>query len=292
MLFCDGTKNYLDQKHKYNGKEFDNMYGLNTYDYGARQYNPVTLRWDRVDPMAEKNQNMTPYHFCHDNPINRIDPDGNDDYYTQNGEYLRSDDKETNYVYVGQKQLMLNGKPITGSDFQNKASTIYAESSVGYGVVDSKEMCAIASVHLRNNKAFGQGSALAKTFKSTSLDKQTESMQMANAALINALQNGVDYSNGATQWDGAEQAMVSLSNMDKPSNGRFMFKMNTMGWSMSDGDYSSWKHAVDSKFGSGKFTVPQKKTATSNYGGMTNKGKIRLQSTAQYGLTIFWKEIK
>ena len=292
MQYCDGTVDDFDQNHKYNGKEYDKMHGLNTYDYGARQYNPVTARWDRMDPLCEKDYGTSPYVYCHDNPVNRIDPDGRDDYYTQNGKYLRTDDKKTNYVYVGQNQLMINGKPITGSDFQNKASTIYAESSVGYGVVDFKEMCAIASVHLRNNKAFGQGAPLAKAFKSTALDKQTESMEMANAALINALQNGVDYSNGATQWDGAEQAMVPLNYMDKPSNGRFMYKMNTMGWAMSDGDYSSWKHAVNRKFGSGKFTVPQKKTATSNYGGMTNKGKIRLQSTAQYGLTIFWKEIK
>lgn len=63
--------------YKYNGKELDKMHGLNTYDYGARQYNPIVGRWDRVDPLAEKNPNMTPYHFCHNNPVNRIDLDGN-----------------------------------------------------------------------------------------------------------------------------------------------------------------------------------------------------------------------
>jgi RHS repeat-associated protein len=91
MLFCDGTKNYLDQKHKYNGKEFDNMYGLNTYDYGARQYNPVTLRWDRVDPMAEKYRETSPYVYCANDPIKHVDPDGNIkrefmDKYTNNDE--------------------------------------------------------------------------------------------------------------------------------------------------------------------------------------------------------------
>lgn len=42
----------------------------------------------------------------------------------------------------------------------------------------------------------------------------------------------------------------------------------------------------------GAFTVPQSKRAIVNYGGMHNKGKIRLQSVAQYGLTIFWRELK
>ena len=42
------------QPFKYNGKELDLMHGLNTYDYGARQYYSVIPIWDRVDPLAEK----------------------------------------------------------------------------------------------------------------------------------------------------------------------------------------------------------------------------------------------
>jgi len=42
------------------------------------------------------------------------------------------------------------------------------------------------------------------------------------------------------------------------------------------------------KFGNGSFNVPQKKTAGYNYRGMKNKGRIRLTSTAQYGLTIYY----
>lgn len=43
--FCDGSAATSDvQPYKYNGKELDKMHGLNTYDYGARQYNPITAR--------------------------------------------------------------------------------------------------------------------------------------------------------------------------------------------------------------------------------------------------------
>ena len=42
------------QPYKYNGKELDKMHGLNTYDYGARQHDPILARWDRIDPLAEK----------------------------------------------------------------------------------------------------------------------------------------------------------------------------------------------------------------------------------------------
>ena len=66
------------QPYKYNGKELDLMHGLNTYDYGARQYYPVVPVWDRMDPLCEKYYGVSPYAYCHNNPIMRIDPDGRD----------------------------------------------------------------------------------------------------------------------------------------------------------------------------------------------------------------------
>ena len=64
--------------YKYNGKEFDRMHGLNTYDYGARQYNPVTGRWDRMDPHCESYYNASPYVYANNNPVMLVDLDGMD----------------------------------------------------------------------------------------------------------------------------------------------------------------------------------------------------------------------
>ena len=64
------------QPYKYNGKEFDMMHGLNTYDYGARQYNPIVPTWDRIDPLCENSGYMSPYNYCLDNPVNTTDQDG------------------------------------------------------------------------------------------------------------------------------------------------------------------------------------------------------------------------
>ena len=74
--FCDGTANSSVQSHKYNGKELDVMHGLNTYDYGARQYYSILGRWDRIDPLCEKYYSLSPYNYCGNNPIKFIDPDG------------------------------------------------------------------------------------------------------------------------------------------------------------------------------------------------------------------------
>ena len=74
--YADSPVNPDHQPYKYNGKELDRMHGLDTYDYGARQHDPILARWDRMDPLCEKNPDVTPYHYCHNNPVNRIDADG------------------------------------------------------------------------------------------------------------------------------------------------------------------------------------------------------------------------
>ena len=60
-------------QYKYNGKELQET-GM--YDYGARFYMPDIGRWGVTDPLAEARPSFSPYVYCSDNPINRIDPDG------------------------------------------------------------------------------------------------------------------------------------------------------------------------------------------------------------------------
>lgn len=78
--YCDiqSTINPEFQPFKYNGKELDMMHGLNAYDYGARQYYSPLPVWDRIDPLAEKYYNVSPYAYCNNNPVNAVDPDGRD----------------------------------------------------------------------------------------------------------------------------------------------------------------------------------------------------------------------
>lgn len=65
-------------KFKYNGKELDEEFELNWYDYGKRRYEPTIARWSVLDRLADdENQiNMSPYAYSWNSPIVLKDPDG------------------------------------------------------------------------------------------------------------------------------------------------------------------------------------------------------------------------
>ena len=123
-----GTTNPDFQPYKYNGKELEKIGGLNTYDYGARQLDPVLARWDRMDPLCEKYYGVSPYAYCHNNPIIRIDPDGMDDIFDEEGQFIERTD--TGYSVLIKR----------GDDY-------YALSSFDYNITNNIEMLKNVATH-------------------------------------------------------------------------------------------------------------------------------------------------
>ena len=62
---------------KFSGKELDDITGL--YDHGARSRNPISTLWYGVDPRYEEFTEMSPFAYCHGNPVRLVDPDGRAD---------------------------------------------------------------------------------------------------------------------------------------------------------------------------------------------------------------------
>ena len=102
------------QPYKYNGKELDNKKGLNWYDYGARHYDATLGRWFVVDPLAEKYYSSSPFVYCGNNPINRIDPIGMEWEDVEEAERLKkrvADKKWSLERKLAKRQSKLEKKP-------------------------------------------------------------------------------------------------------------------------------------------------------------------------------------
>ena len=62
--------------YKYSEKEWQPAFGLNLYDFIARQYDPALCRFTSPDPLNFNYPQLSPYLYCAGNPINHSDPTG------------------------------------------------------------------------------------------------------------------------------------------------------------------------------------------------------------------------
>ena len=141
----------LQNKNKYNGKELQNQEfsggsGLESYDYGARMYEPQLGRWEIIDPQADSYRKWTPYNYVKNNPLNYFDPDGMDVYAVEGGQGYSGDQAE---FFIRQMQADLKNHP---SDAQttNKENQIKVGPNLGY---NSDDAAAIAWGQLYNKRS-------------------------------------------------------------------------------------------------------------------------------------------
>jgi RHS repeat-associated protein len=68
-----GQGRLFENRYLYNGKEYQDDFGLNWYDYGARFYDAQIARFHTLDPLSEKYSFQSPFAYAANNPILFID---------------------------------------------------------------------------------------------------------------------------------------------------------------------------------------------------------------------------
>lgn len=163
------------QRYKYNGKELDRTHGLDWYDYGARMYDPALARWMAPDPLAEKYYGVSPYAYCGDNPIRRMELDGMDWIEAPNGQ-AQFDSK-----------WEVHSKLPEGYKYLGKSVVLMAENGdIYYGRNDGKELFWYTpggkSADLTQEMTQVNSSNNSKPIDSKSMDKAMNTASLVNVA--------------------------------------------------------------------------------------------------------------
>lgn len=132
MRMWNRSFNSSEYKFGFNGKEKDDeLKGEgNSYDFGARIYDPRIGRWLNTDPFESTYPSLSPYNFAANNPIYYVDPDGSKIKPGQNSDY----DVINNYFQDVLKTkdgdsfdlgLALNIKPVTFTQLDINGNEVY-----------------------------------------------------------------------------------------------------------------------------------------------------------------------
>ena len=202
-FFADqGTGSSL-QPYKYNGKELDRMHGLDLYDYGFRQYDPVVPMFTQQDPMAEKYYHLSPYAYCANNPVNAIDIEGKwvwplvnaaidygfqvyDNYNTGMGSYDALFGN-VNFARVGMSAVPL-GKIKTVGTLMIEAAKTAISWSPNDGIVIENDVQTIAEESIKNTAIDKGVGKLVDKSSANSLKQAKQDTRSANKA-VNTAEN-------------------------------------------------------------------------------------------------------
>ena len=123
-------------------------------DFGARLYSPGTATWLSVDPMAEKYYGIGPLTYCAGNPVNLVDPEGDDWYvFTDMGDF------STKIEHPGKHRLVLSSLDGNGNqtfDFYDFADAVNDPKDIDAGIIDRVQLVSDNEIYsmIEQNEGF------------------------------------------------------------------------------------------------------------------------------------------
>jgi RHS repeat-associated protein len=123
-IICDYNPTFHDSpmpNYAFNAKELDEE--NNMYYYSARYYAPPTFI--SRDVLFEKYPSINPYSYCSNSPVNRIDPNGEDDYEVnrKTGEITFLKETVSKYIFFNSSYAIVS--PLYNTFFFNSVSNFH-----------------------------------------------------------------------------------------------------------------------------------------------------------------------
>jgi len=217
-----------ENKYRFNGKEWNDDFGLDLYDFGARWLGSLGSVWYNPDPLASEFESVSPYLFGLGNPVRFIDPDGRapmqpDDWVKTSSGAIVYDSKVTDKAsaqerygasaqYIGESAVFQDGSGnqvslnengrITQASFLNTVEVSASRTESGIGI--ASDVASKLDLATGSNTALIQG-AIALSGGNTAqyadglatLGKGTKLLGQATG-IIGVLDSGSDFINNPT----------------------------------------------------------------------------------------------
>jgi RHS repeat-associated protein len=175
------------EKLLFNGKELQDELNLNTYDFGARMYDPSYVRTPTQDPLAEKFYSYSSYSLFNNNPIFFTDPTGMAAEAGQSGVYYDWDEKTYKNKDTGKESTYNDAIASHSGENSSSSPTDWIKNNetgevkwfdgTGQKAVDS------ANKHWGFFNSKGKTTNLGSSFFGTTGESDSDSYQIKNEQL-------------------------------------------------------------------------------------------------------------
>jgi RHS repeat-associated protein len=227
-------------RYGFNGMEKDDEVkgDGNSYDFGARIYNPRIGRWLSLDPLESKYPDISPYVFAVNNPILFIDPDGRDvDVSTLTDPKHQAALTNLIATEVGRAfiaQFANAGDIIGGVEFEstgNRANDILALNSASVNMGNRR---GLTRTYFNENGGFGKRLRSAKSSDAgktnvihlidlkVGLSEEQSTLTLGHESFIHVNEdvkrlNEIERKGAASEYDSFEEAIEDIRSTDRSS---------------------------------------------------------------------------
>ncbi|MFA5420066.1 MAG: RHS repeat-associated core domain-containing protein, partial [Bacteroidales bacterium] len=231
------------QDYLFGGKEFDRKFELNLYDFGARTYDGTRGQWTTMDPLAEKRPWESPYGYCGNNPLNRIDKDGQFWDAVLDAAFTLYDVGEAIYQYIKTGSVSGTTKAALGADVL--AFAVPGVTGAGLGVraaAHVKDAVKAVDKVVDVGKAVDKAENTSKTYQTyTKVNSKTGEVYSGRTSGTKTPRENVEArdKNHHKNKDGFGPAKLDKSSSNKDAiRGREQQLIDMNGWAKSTGGTS------------------------------------------------------